>query len=512
MIERFYLQDNLSFKNIELYFKSGLILFTGPSGAGKSVLLNSILATLGQKESGAKLAETIFNNSMNLESFGIESEEITVFKQMKKEKTRYFINNQTVSRKVVSKIGELFINHLNPRDITEFESDNLLSTLDAIGISKNENLENLLQNYNEEFAKFENLLRASKRLKLEISEMAEKEDFIKFEIAKIDHISPKIGEDTQLQLTKKRLSKKDRIENYIDEVEIIFEKRMALFEIFDLMGLEEEGKEIEIFFEEVKSKLEDIVENLSELDGINVEKLLDRIEKISELREKYGSIDKAIEYRDSKEAELNRLAELRKDISQLQKELNLQGEKLMELGKEISENRQKSLQFFEEYLNEYLSLLNLGISKLILSEVDFSKSGIDFSKLYIAGTEIDKLSYGEQNRVRLAILTLKTKFKSGEFGTLFLDEIDANLSGNESMQVAKVLKELSKSYQVFAISHQPQLTSQADQHFLVYKENEESFVKELANIKEKSSEIIRMIGGEQKDENVRQFALNLLKN
>lgn len=32
MIERFYLKDYLSFKEVELELKSGLVVFTGPSG------------------------------------------------------------------------------------------------------------------------------------------------------------------------------------------------------------------------------------------------------------------------------------------------------------------------------------------------------------------------------------------------------------------------------------------------------------------------------------------------
>ena len=39
---RFYLEDYLSFKQIDISFEKGLNVFTGPSGAGKSVLMSSI--------------------------------------------------------------------------------------------------------------------------------------------------------------------------------------------------------------------------------------------------------------------------------------------------------------------------------------------------------------------------------------------------------------------------------------------------------------------------------------
>jgi DNA repair protein RecN (Recombination protein N) len=512
MIERFYLQNNLSFQKVELEFQSGLILFTGPSGAGKSVLLNSILGTLGQKETGAKLSEVIFNRAIDLDEFGIESDEITLFKQIKRDKLRYFINNQTASKKVVSKVGELFINHLNPREIKEFTPENLLQTLDKIASFDNEEYEVTLDKYRELFNEFEQLNRTIKRLELQIREMEEKEDFIKFEIGKIDKIAPKSGEDEELQLTKKRLSKKDRIETYLEEVETIFEKKNLLIEVFDLMGYEDESEVVDQFFEDMRAKLDDINEELSELDDVDVEALLDRIERVSELRNKYGSIDKAIEYRDSKIDELNYLQELRQEKDELLRVRETLQDRLQSVATDIRKNRLEAIPLFEERLNEYLHLLNLGVSTLLLDEREFWRYGVDLPHLKIANIDIDSLSYGEQNRVRLAILTLKTKFGSNEHGTLFLDEIDANLSGEESMRVAKVLKELSKAYQVFAISHQPQLTAGADQHFLVYKESGESVVKELKTEESRADEIIRMIGGELSDSGVRSFALNLLKN
>ena len=93
-----------------------------------------------------------------------------------------------------------------------------------------------------------------------------------------------------------------------------------------------------------------------------------------------------------------------------------------------------------------------------------------------------------------------------------MDEIDANLSGKESMSVANVLKTLSKTYQIFAISHQPQLSSCAHQHFVVTKNHEnESFVKCL-DIKEREIELARMISGENISEEAVQFAQSLLQS
>jgi DNA repair protein RecN (Recombination protein N) len=92
-----------------------------------------------------------------------------------------------------------------------------------------------------------------------------------------------------------------------------------------------------------------------------------------------------------------------------------------------------------------------------------------------------------------------------------LDEIDANLSGKESQSIAQVLSQLSKSYQIFAISHQPQLSATANEHFLIQKHNNISTVK-LLNKDERISEISRMISGENITKEAIIFAKELLKN
>jgi DNA repair protein RecN (Recombination protein N) len=90
-----------------------------------------------------------------------------------------------------------------------------------------------------------------------------------------------------------------------------------------------------------------------------------------------------------------------------------------------------------------------------------------------------------------------------------LDEIDANLSGEESMSVAKVLRHLSSKYQIFVVSHQPQLTSMGDNHYLITKDNE-SHIKQLNN-NERIDEIARIISGDSVSNEAKLFAKDLFE-
>ena len=171
--------------------------------------------------------------------------------------------------------------------------------------------------------------------------------------------------------------------------------------------------------------------------------------------------------------------------------------------------RKESSVILEEKINYYLKYLYLSNAKINLNENELDKTGFDEVDFELNSVSLDTISSGEFNRLRLALLTSISEFDIIGNGILFLDEIDANLSGKESSAIATVLNKLSQNYQIFAISHQPQLTSTANQHFLVDKKDGVSSVKKL----DKSSridEIARMISGEDITEDAYSFAKNLL--
>ncbi len=155
---------------------------------------------------------------------------------------------------------------------------------------------------------------------------------------------------------------------------------------------------------------------------------------------------------------------------------------------------------------KYLYLSN---AKINFVDKELDKNGIDGIVFELNGVNLETISSGEFNRLRLALLTSISEFDIIENGILFLDEIDANLSGKESSAIATVLNKLSKSYQIFAISHQPQLTSTAQQHFLVDKKDGVSSVKKLDETS-RIDEIARMISGENITDDAYTFAKNLL--
>lgn len=507
MIESLYIKNQLSFEKCDLKFGEGLIAFTGPSGAGKSVFMQAILSLFGHTEANASSVEAVITDKINLDEFGLESDEVNVFKYIKSKSTRYFINTQSVSRKSMSQITSSFINYLSVRDSEEFENERLLTLLDALIDKENSLHVKNVQIYKELFFEYK-----KKKEKLDIIEQKEKKieelkEFASFEINKIDEISPKIGEDEELMKIKRTLSKKEKIQESLNSANVIFEAESSVSEFLSLV--EKDSGFFDEAMNEFRAIIEDEVDRLSDLDDQDVESLLERIEKISSLKSRYGSIEEILEYKEKKKQELEEYENISFEKENLIKECEEKLEVLKNKADKISNIRKKNISTLNNQINKYLVMLYMPEVNLLNQNVELDEWGKDSLHVELGRVNIKKISSGEYNRLRLAFIATTSEYLLETGGILILDEIDANLSGKESMSVAKVLKQLSSKYQIFAISHQPQLSSQADYHFLVTKKDNKSEVKMLEK-DERIVELARMVSGEEVSSEATKFAQTLL--
>lgn len=508
MIERFYLKEYLSFDEIELNLNPGLVVFTGPSGSGKSILMHSILASLGRASCEASLCESSVTWDIDAEALGIENEEINVFKHIRKENSRYFVNNHTLSKKAIGSVGAKYLRHLSLKDFSDFENENLLEILDARVALKSKKIIELKEKYKESFFAYKESDRELRKIEEEEKKIVELKEFVAFEIKKIADINPSLSEDEELLNIKKELSKKEKVLESLEAAMEIFNSEHLVSSALDLLGVES------AFFDdamnELRAEFDGAQERFSALDDVDIEEILNRIEEISGLKRRYGSIEEALAYKEQKELELQKYENIEIAKEDLQRQTTQLLAKTQNFAHEISELRSASLGSFEDALNEYLKNLYLRDAKVSMESVELGAMGLDRVTITLNETALTKISTGEFNRLRLAILALKSEFMSKNGGILMLDEIDANLSGEESMSVAKVLRKLSKHFQIFVISHQPQLTSMGNQHFLVYKDGNISKVKELS-FSEKVDEIARIISGENVSQEAKKFAQELLE-
>ena len=507
MIERLYFRDLVTFKEVELKFDQGLIVLSGPSGAGKSVLMSSILSCFGYSTKGAaSLCEMNLSKPVSLKSEAFELEDDLTIKALKKEKLRYFIDGQNVSKKSLGEMFSPYVKYLSVRDRGGFESEILLQMIDNKLIIKDNVYKKSLKEYKKRYTNYKEKVSQLNRIKEDEAKLTDLIEFANYEIDKINSINPQVGEEEELLKVKQQLSRIDKIKDALSSANKIFTTETSVEEVYRLLD-----KDVTMFSEmmnQLRSDFEDTETLAGELEEINVEEVLDRLGDLVTLKNRYGSIEEALKYRDNKVQELTGYKNIEQDKSMLESFLNIEFTELNIIASRLSQSRKKEAKVLEEVLKGYLETLKLPALTFNFDLNSLNSSGIDSVDVILGSSKTDTLSGGEFNRVRLALMATTIPKKESKQGILILDEIDANVSGDESIAIAEMIAKLSKVYQIFAISHQPHLSAKAGQHIVVTKEGESSKV-EILNDEGRVQEIARIIAGENPTSQALAFAKKL---
>jgi len=107
-------------------------------------------------------------------------------------------------------------------------------------------------------------------------------------------------------------------------------------------------------------------------------------------------------------------------------------------------------------------------------------------------------SGGEISRVMLSLKSILAK--EHHLPVMIFDEIDTGISGNISEKVGREMRKLSAHCQIVAITHQPQIASQAHKHYRVQKVEEgERTITRIVPLSDEEHihEVASLMSGEQ---------------
>ncbi len=507
MIERLYFRDLVTFTEVELEFDQGLVVFSGPSGAGKSVLMSAILSAFGYTTKGAAtLCEVNLHKPSNLQSDAFELEDDLTIKTLKKEKLRYLIDGQNISKKVLSEMFSSYVKYLSVRDRSGFESEILISLIDNALKEKDKVYKKSLKEYKKRYMNYKSKVEQLNKIKEDEAKLAELIEFTTYEIEKINTINPQTGEEASLIQVKQQLSRIDKIKDALNTANSIFTVESAVEEVYRLLD-----KDASLFSEmmnQLRADFEETETLAEELEETDVEEVLDRLSELTALKNRYGSIEEALSYRDAKVKELAGYQNIEQDKSMLEAFLQIEYTELSIIASRLSGSRKKEAKVLETVLETYLETLKLPPLRFLFNPTGLGELGMDSLDVMLGESKTDTLSGGEFNRVRLALMAATIPKESDSKGILILDEIDANVSGDESIAIAEMISKLSNAYQIFAISHQPHLSAKAQQHIVVTKEGSFSQATVLSD-EGRVLELARIIAGENPTQQALEFAKKL---
>ena len=282
MIYSYYLKDYLSFNEVNIEFSKGLNIFTGPSGAGKSIFMQAMLSCFALNDVKSSISEVNMKNStLELDEFDISMDDDIYLKAIKKDKVRYFLNNQSISKSSINTLSTKLIKYINSKKSDEFSSENLLIFLDRIVSKEEKKYSKLLDSYKSNYKIYLQLKTNYIKILDDEKKVEDLKEFTKFEIQKIQSIDPKVDEYEELSEIKSKLSKKDKVQESLSKVSDIFTYQSNVNQLLDLLDVDSS------FFDDSMNELNNIIEkyndNLDDLNEIDIEHVLDRIEKLVSL-------------------------------------------------------------------------------------------------------------------------------------------------------------------------------------------------------------------------------------
>ena len=526
---------------IEINFEKGLNIITGDSGSGKSLILDSLNALFGgtniplkhliRPEKNFCIIEAIFSTSSQINNwlisngFEIDSSEIKIKRQSYKKNnkilSKYTLNNLSINKQSLEKLGRFLIDFAGQSDTFIFDSlDKRRLIIDDLCSQELRDTSERIKNMWGESIKLRRLMNE----KIESSRKKEEYNFaVKQMLQSLEEADLNSSEEIlELELLENKLVNNLEINNSIqlslenlnsfnhDEpsVTTLINQSIKILNKtadFDLKIQQFRDKLMHIY-----ADVEDLILSLNSYlqDIENYESNLPEIQKrlffLKNLERTFSlDLPKLIEKRDQlkkyfQQNDLdNDICKIKAQIENLQRNLNSLFLIQSTERKKIAKKLQNSVM---------LILRNLGLenAKFLIqfSECKPSGDGIDNINFLFSANPDQKLaplsnviSGGEMSRFLLAIKSSISKKPN----TFFLDEIDNGLSGKSLFSLVQLIKEISQDQQVLCITHQPFLAAGGLAHFKVNKNviNGITYtsISKLTTKKQRKQELVELIGG-----------------
>ena len=549
--------------DLAIEFGPGLNVLTGETGSGKSIVVDSLGALTGERVSATLIKEGRDSARIEgvfvladderirelCESSGIELEpgeiELIVRRELSATgKNRVFVNDQLVTGGFLKKIGTSLVDiHSQGEQASLFDAATHLKVLDDFAGSK-EQLERTAAAFREWNAVRTELgtIRQNEAEKLQML------DILRFQIDEIAAAALKPDEQTELEEEMRRLNNVEKLsslsagafgllyENEGSALENLEKARLLVTELTDYerkFGEYDDGLETaHAVLEDLAFALRDFKERLEFSPG-RLNEIGDRLAAIGVITRKYGgSVEAALAHLKDAEEKCEQIEtaefreeELRKREASLRNAYIAEAEKLHRLRTAAA--------------GKFSAAVESGLKAVALEKARFevrverpspeemtadtagramSASGFDSVEFFFsanAGESPKPLgkvaSGGEAARVMLVIKT--TGKDSGGHRTSIFDEVDTGIGGRVAEAVGQKLRTLAANRQVLCVTHQPQVASKADRHFLIEKSMSRNAtvigVRELGP-DEQVEEIARMLAGETVTDAARSNAREML--
>ena len=534
MITSLSIENYALIEKLSVDFTDGFSVITGETGAGKSILLGALGLVLGNRADLSSLKnkdekciiEAHFSISKyNLKPFfeanDLDYEEDTIIRReiLPTGKSRAFINDTPVNLSELQELSDVLLDIHSQHQTQELSETKMqFQIIDAVATNQ-DNLESytaLLKEYKQSLA----VLNQKKATLAELTKEQEYNSFLLEELLaaqleqcnqqdlessleklnNVEHIkeslvrSLAVANDEQfgvLQYLREIKANIQKIAGFSEEYEAILQRISSVIIEFDDIEKELQSQSESLYGD--PEKMEQITQKLQLIYALHKKHQVQTIEELLVIQ---NDLDEKVISVSSLEIEIEKTAALLLDLES----------KLNVLSDSIHENRAVALPVLTQKMEAILALLgmeNARFSIQINVGAQFLSNGKDEIQFLFAankGSDFGLLkkvaSGGEMSRIMLAVKAILSQYSN--LPTIIFDEIDTGVSGEIANKMAQIMKNMSETMQVFAITHLPQIAGKGTVHFKVYKKVEQEQTKselKLLTNEERITEIAQMLSG-----------------
>ena len=542
MLISLHIENVAVIKSIDFDFSEGFMVLTGETGAGKSVVIDSINLLLGSKAErelirtgqqqamvSGLFADLSEKTVVGLSNLGIEvpeDGEILLQRTVSQDgKSRAMINGRSISLSMLKSITPLLVSVHGQTDTASLQdSKNHLEILDVYA-----DIGELKNRYQEAFSALEGIRKEIREVSDKLTESERLKEILQYQIKDIESANLKDDEEDILVEKRAKLKNSEKItknSEYVfkalkgsekGSVSYLLDRSMAaLNQISDVVPafLEYADRLRECLYQ-VDDIAEEVYAVIDDIDGdptATLNKIESRLDKISKLERKYGStVRDVLEFCSKAKAELETLENSDGILKELHhKERKAYNEALI-LARELHDKRAAAAKTLENTVKDTLEFLDMPKVVFFVSlkemtkgeERILTKDGGDMIEFYISanrGADPQPLakiaSGGELSRIMLALKSVISN-KDG-IPTVIYDEIDTGVSGKTARKIGIKMLSLSKTTQLFSVTHSAQIASLADKHFLISKgdiNGETETSVRVLDTEGRINELSRILGG-----------------
>ncbi len=547
MLRSLDIRDMLIIDRLELTLAPGLNVLTGETGAGKSILLDSLGFVLGWRgraelvREGAEQGEVVAEFDLPtghpafevLADAGLQTEDTLILRRVNTRDGRKtaWVNDRRVSGEILRALSDTLVElhgqHddrglLNPRGHRQL--------LDEFG-----GLEDAVARTRAAWRDLNGARAALAEAEEKLAEIREEEDFLRHAVSEMDVVSPKPGEDAELDSLRRMMQAAGKIREDVARAFSALGSDGAEGMLRDASRwLEGAAERAEGALDAPLAALDRALVELGEaeegvaraLDALSVdpaelERIEERLFAIRALSRKHSvQPDDLPGLSEVLAARLSALDQGAAGLDELRRAVEAAEAVYDDLADALGQARAEAAEDLDAAMAAELAPLKMerAVFSTDISEGEPGPDGRDVVAFTVAtnpGAPAGPLnriaSGGELSRFLLALKVCLTAEAEGL--TMIFDEIDRGVGGATADAVGRRLEALSDGAQVLVVTHSPQVAARASHHWRVEKAVEDgATLSRVVELDEgtRVDELARMLSGDTITEEARGAARVLL--